>query len=559
MKQILNLWRLDLKACLMMIIKSVIDLVDAVVDGVILLQVSNVFSNIDDLVFNIIVLLALCVGNLVLETISTMLRTAGRRHVYRVLSKHCTSTLLEADYDLYSRYSCSYITTMWEYMDEVVDTGLMMSEFFIYVVNLLVTLICVGALCGFVVGLLIALYAICAIYLKFIMHKMTINAAEKNKLHKAQKQTVANMVNGFAEVRLFGRVPFYRDYTFAQSDKIYDVGFTRVKLKGELSIAFEMTDIIGMLIAILYTVSQIHVGNMTAALGVTLVLYVWKLNGPILNMLDISEEFIINIHKGKEFAGFLHDVENHKDLDGSVKFGGFHDCIEFKDVSFSYDGATTVIDQLNFCLKKGMRVGICGKSGNGKSTMFKLLNRFYKPQTGGIYIDGINLNDIESSSLRRMISAVPQENFILPSTILDNVKYGKEATQSEVEEACDKANLLEFIKSLPEGFNTDVGPNGLKLSGGQKQRIALARAFLMDTDVIFLDEATSSLDNGSETVIQDALQTLGKDKTIITIAHRLSTIKDSDLILVIDDHSIVESGTHEELIAKQGVYYAMQK
>jgi ATP-binding cassette subfamily B protein/subfamily B ATP-binding cassette protein MsbA len=169
-------------------------------------------------------------------------------------------------------------------------------------------------------------------------------------------------------------------------------------------------------------------------------------------------------------------------------------------------------------------------------------------------IDGININDIESHSLRKYIGVVSQDTFIFKGTIEDNIKYGKKnATEYEVIEACKKAGLYKFIKTLPNGLNTDVGPKGLKLSGGQKQRIAIARVILMNPEIILLDEATSALDNESERIVQKALKHFS-DKTIISVAHRLTTIQNSDKIVVLDNHTISEYGTHEELMSYDSIY-----
>jgi ABC-type multidrug transport system fused ATPase/permease subunit len=210
-------------------------------------------------------------------------------------------------------------------------------------------------------------------------------------------------------------------------------------------------------------------------------------------------------------------------------------------------------------IRKGERVGICGETGDGKSTLLKLLNRFYLPDSGHISIDHVNMDQITMSSYRKLVGSVQQENIVFPGSIRDNILFAvPNATEYELIEACKKAELYNFVSKLPEKFDTVVGPRGLTLSGGQKQRIALARLFLQDPEIILLDEATSALDNETETLIQDAIAKL-EGKTIITVAHRLSTIKDCDCIYVMKGGRVAEFGTHEKLIERGGIYAAMNK
>jgi ATP-binding cassette subfamily B protein len=247
------------------------------------------------------------------------------------------------------------------------------------------------------------------------------------------------------------------------------------------------------------------------------------------------------------------------EIDGDIELNTFNNSIKIENVTFSYGNTKNTINNINMEIKKGQRIGICGVSGGGKSTLLKLINRFYVPKSGCITIDGFDIQDISLKSYRKYIGSVHQDNTIFPGTIRDNIMYGSPyATEGELIDACKKANILDFILGLEKKFNTEVGPRGLTLSGGQKQRIALARLFIRNPEIILLDEATSALDNESETLIQDAVDNL-EGKTIITIAHRLSTIKNCDIIYVLGNNGIVESGTHEELVAKHGVYYSMLK
>ena len=229
--------------------------------------------------------------------------------------------------------------------------------------------------------------------------------------------------------------------------------------------------------------------------------------------------------------------------------------IDFKNVAFIYDSGQKVFNNFNLIVKSGDKIGLVGHSGAGKSTITKLLLRFVDVSSGGIEIDGQDIRDATFVSLRSNIAYVPQDPSMFHRSIADNIRYGRlDATDAEVHDAAKKAHALEFIEKLPQGFETLVGERGIKLSGGQRQRIAIARAILKDAPILVLDEATSALDSESERLIQDALTKLMKGRTSIVIAHRLSTIAKLDRIIVLDNGSIAEDGTHTELLKQKGIY-----
>ena len=237
-------------------------------------------------------------------------------------------------------------------------------------------------------------------------------------------------------------------------------------------------------------------------------------------------------------------------------------AVHYHNVCFSYDGTTPVLDGLELSVPAGSTVALVGPSGGGKTTTCSLLPRFYDVDSGSITIDGIDVRDVTVKSLREAIGIVQQDVYLFGSTIRDNIAYGRpDATDEEIREAARRANIDTFIQSLPDGYDTRVGERGARLSGGQKQRIAIARVFLRDPRILILDEATSALDNESEHAIQASLEELSQGRTTIMIAHRLSTIRSASLIAVIENGRVIESGTHDELLAKNGTfarYYRMQ-
>ena len=261
----------------------------------------------------------------------------------------------------------------------------------------------------------------------------------------------------------------------------------------------------------------------------------------------------------------LRTVPDVDDAPGAPDFVPGPGAIEYNDVCFTYsdveldeDGEARerpVIDHLSLSVRPGETLALVGPSGGGKSTTCSLLPRFYDVASGSITIDGQDVRGVTQSSLRRAIGLVQQDVYLFDGTIGENIAYGKPgATAAEIEEAARRANIADFIASLPDGYDTEVGERGTRLSGGQKQRIAIARVFLKNPPILIFDEATSALDNESERVVQESLSELARGRTTIVIAHRLSTIKGADEIATVEAGRVVERGTHEELLAAGGTY-----
>ncbi len=289
---------------------------------------------------------------------------------------------------------------------------------------------------------------------------------------------------------------------------------------------------------------------------VAFLLYINNLIEPVKKFINFTEQFQEGITGFERFMEVLEIEPDIVDSKNAIDLKDVKGAIEYCDVGFKYNKTDDyVLKDINLKIKPGEYVALVGTSGAGKTTICSLLPRFYEVSEGKILIDGHNIKDIKLNSLRQNIGIVQQDVYLFAGTILDNIRYGRfDATDEEVIEAAKKANAHDFIMELPDGYNTDCGQRGVKLSGGQKQRLSIARVFLKNPPILIFDEATSALDNESERIVQESLESLAKNRTTLVIAHRLSTIQNAQRICVLSNEGIVEEGTHEELLKKNGQY-----
>ena len=290
---------------------------------------------------------------------------------------------------------------------------------------------------------------------------------------------------------------------------------------------------------------------------VTFLLYINIFTDPIKTLIDFTEQFQNGYSGYERFLQILSIEPEIKDSENAVSISNVKGDIKLEDVSFKYnDSSHRVLKHINLEVKAGSYVALVGSSGAGKTTLCNLIPRFYEATSGKITIDGKDIKDIKLKDLRDNIGIVQQDVYLFVGTVYDNIRYGRpDATREEVIAAAKEANAYNFIMSLPNGFETDIGQRGIKLSGGQKQRISIARVFLKNPPILIFDEATSALDNESEKIVQESMEKLAKNRTTMVIAHRLSTIRNAEKILVLTDKGIEEQGTHKELMDKHGIYY----
>lgn len=372
--------------------------------------------------------------------------------------------------------------------------------------------------------------------------------------------TAENSIQGIREVKAFSQEGFQEKKFSSSNEKLKNSREKMYSSMAQYHAGMEFMRQLYYFITIAGGIILIMKGTMDTADLTTFILYVSVVLPPIDRLINFTEQFTQGIASFERFIEIMDtspditDVANAKPLE--VKNGD----IKYSDVSFSYTEGEKeiVIDGLDLHIPGGKRVALVGESGAGKSTTVSLLARFYERSGGMITIDGQDINTVTQDSLHKSIGFVQQNIFLFDSSIRENLRYGKsDATDEELWHALEWANLADFVRSLPEGLDTQVGEHGTRLSGGQKQRLSIARVFLKNPPILVFDEATSSLDTESETLIQSAFNRLSKGRTSIIIAHRLSTVIDCDIIFVLDKGRVVEKGTHDELIAQKGLYYKL--
>jgi ATP-binding cassette subfamily B protein len=382
----------------------------------------------------------------------------------------------------------------------------------------------------------------------------------KFDLKRAEKDTevsgsLADVIGNAVNVKLFSGYGFEKTKFFNVTDQLRRLQYLTWSL-GELNNAFQafmglFLEFGVMFLAVhLWQKGSISIGDVILVQG-----YLIAVIGRIWNVGRIMKNLYEAFSDAQEMVDVLQKPYDVLDVKNAKRLKVEKGKLEFAEVSFNYNQTREILKGFDLAVKPGERVALVGPSGAGKSTIVKLLLRFYDLDGGKIMIDGQDIKKVTQVSLRDQIALVPQDPFLFHRTVMDNIRYGRrDASDKEVEQAAKLAHCHEFIEKLPNGYETFVGERGIKLSGGERQRVAIARAILANAPILVLDEATSSLDSESEAYIQDALKNLMKGKTVLVIAHRLSTIMQMDRIVVVEDGRAVDQGSHQQLLAREGLY-----
>ena len=360
---------------------------------------------------------------------------------------------------------------------------------------------------------------------------------------------------GIRVVKSFANEDIEREKFNAESDRLSRVQADSYKYMARLNCVTRLFDGVMYLVMILLGGYFLISGKITAADMTAYLLYIGMLIASIKRIVEFTEQFERGVTGVERFAEIL-EAPSEEGLTAEYEPEGVEGEVEFRDVTFSYEEEKgDVLTEINLKVEKGENIAVVGPSGSGKTTLCSLVSRFYELKDGKITLDGKDINEISLSALRNAIGVVQQEVYLFSGTVLENILYGKpDGTREMAEEAAKRAGAHEFISALPQGYDTYVGERGIMLSGGQKQRISIARVFIKNPPVVILDEATSALDNESEQYIKKSLAELTKGRTTFTIAHRLSTVRNASRIIVLTGKGIEEQGTHDELIAKGGIY-----
>jgi ATP-binding cassette, subfamily B, bacterial MsbA len=389
-----------------------------------------------------------------------------------------------------------------------------------------------------------------AYYLRKMTPKLRSNAKKVQQGVGEITKSAEEAIAGQRIVKIFGAEPYEIDRFSHVVNKNAQFELRSTRIAGLSSFVIEILAAFALMLVVYYAMGQFTVGEFAAFVGALLMMI-----APIKHIAAANEDLQIGLAAAQSVFDLIDSP--HETNEGDKQIARARGEIEFKNVSIRYENAKRLaIDNLSFTIQPGEKVALVGRSGSGKTTLVNLLPRFYELQQGMILLDGIDIRALDLRNLRSQYSLVSQDIVLFNDTIFNNIAYGvlRNASESDVIAAAKAAHAWDFIQQMPDGLQNEIGDRGVRLSGGQKQRIAIARAILKNAPILLLDEATSALDGESEQHVQAALDTLMQGRTTLVIAHRLSTIENADRILVMDHGRIVESGSHQTLLAQNGYY-----
>ncbi|AZB44733.1 ABC transporter ATP-binding protein [Bacillus sp. FJAT-42376] len=419
------------------------------------------------------------------------------------------------------------------------------------------------AIAGSVIILFMLDWKMTAIMLAVIPLSMLILWPIGRKMYKISKETQDGMASFSGDLgRVLGEVRLVKAYSGEEIEEekgrngighLFRLGLREAKIQAVVSPFMTTIMMVILVILIGYGGVRVATGSLSAGTLVAIIIYVFQIIVPFTQLASFFTAF----QKAMGATDRIHELFSLNTEDkGSSEAVVVNKVMQFENVHFSYSEDKPILTDLSFTIAPSKTIALVGPSGGGKTTIFSLIERFYKPVSGSVKIGGQDISTLDLRSWRKQIGYVSQDSPIMSGSIRDNICYGieREMADSEVENAARLANAAEFIEKMPDGYETEVGERGVKLSGGQRQRIAIARAILKNPSLLLLDEATSNLDSASEVLVQHALKNLMKGRTTFVIAHRLSTVVDADQILVLENGKLTGQGTHEELLNDHALY-----
>lgn len=373
--------------------------------------------------------------------------------------------------------------------------------------------------------------------------------------------SLSQMLNGFSVIKAFVSEKQEIQKFRKDNNKFYNIALRIIRIDARLSPMIEFIGALGAAVILFFGGRDVINGVWSPGDFLVFFYAITKMYKPIKSFASVNNLLQGALAGAERVFEILDEKPAIHNAADAKALKPFEKSIIYKDVTFGYDPEKTILEKFNITINRGETVAIVGHSGSGKTTVANLLVRFYDPQSGSIHIDGNDIKEVTLDSLRAQVGIVSQDIMLFDDTIKYNISYGNfDASMEDIVKAAKNANAHDFISKLPNGYDTHVGEKGMKLSGGEKQRISIARAMLKNPPILVLDEATSALDSESEKLVQDAIERLMKNRTVILIAHRLATVKNSDKIIVMDSGCVAETGTHEALMClEDGIYKKLNK
>lgn len=556
-------WKQVLLIFICILVSSTLSLLPSILTGKII-DDGLINRNLDELIKLILLSLIVMLSSNLIGVLESYLNTWISQHIIFDMKNNMFKHLQYMSYDFYTTSTQGdIITRMTSDIDGIQSTiSTTMTSILSNVITLVVALIAM-----FNKNYILAILGLIIVPLLILPTRsvgktrwnITKDAQEnQDKVNSILNETLS--VSGQLLVKLFNKEEYEYSRFLDANKKVISLNIKermagrwfRVALNTFSSIGPMIIYLVGGILIMKYD-SNLTVGDITV-----MVALLGKMYMPINSLMNIQVDWIRSMALFTRIFDYFDMPITIKNKENPIIKENLNGNIEFKDVYFSYDKERMILKNINLLIEKGKSIAIVGPSGSGKTTITNLIARLYDVDKGSIKIYDIDIRDLDLFLLRKNIGIVSQDSYMFNGTIKENLLYAKEdASESELIDACKKANIYDFINNLPERFDSFVGNRGLKLSGGEKQRLSIARALLKNPNILILDEATSSLDSISESLIQDAIENLIKSRTSIIIAHRLSTIMSVDEIVVLKEGNIVEQGTHSELLKNENIYYEL--